>query len=278
MARDSTGKWVTRAGATGGGRSTYRGQMPVNWYATLALIVVLGIASVIFARYEYRNGGSNSSTTPPTVGTTWYAGFVFDICGIQQAPPPSNAATATKAGFFTSGQGVITIKPTTTSQSGTNATLSKFVSAYPGMLLTQSSIRPPGSTVYSNGETCAAGSPDAGKKGQVTVVQWSNALAPHVQPQTVQGNPGDLRFSSNQLITMAFVPAGKSVPRPSGSVVSALLNASTSSQSSSTVVPPTGTPGTTPAPSATTAPIATPTTAPAATTTAPKSSSSTTKP
>ena len=62
MARNSAGKWVARAGATGGGR-TYRGQTPVNWYAALVVIVVLGVLSVVFANYEYRN--PSSAATPP---------------------------------------------------------------------------------------------------------------------------------------------------------------------------------------------------------------------
>ena len=37
MASNQTGKWVQRAATTGGGR-TYRGQMPVNWYASLARV------------------------------------------------------------------------------------------------------------------------------------------------------------------------------------------------------------------------------------------------
>ena len=45
MANNSTGKWVQRAATTGGGR-TYRGQMPVNFYAALAVIIIVGLALV----------------------------------------------------------------------------------------------------------------------------------------------------------------------------------------------------------------------------------------
>src|ERR1700688_98139 len=77
MARSSTGKSVARAAATGGGTS-YRGQMPVNWYAALVLIVLVGIGSVVLARYNYAKG---SPTTAPIVGQTWHAALAFDICG-----------------------------------------------------------------------------------------------------------------------------------------------------------------------------------------------------
>ena len=52
MARSSSGKSVARAAATGGG-ATYRGQMPVNWYAALVVIVLVGLASVAIAKYHY---------------------------------------------------------------------------------------------------------------------------------------------------------------------------------------------------------------------------------
>ena len=52
MARSSSGKSVARAAATGGG-ATYRGQMPVNWYAALVVIVLVGLASIALAKYNY---------------------------------------------------------------------------------------------------------------------------------------------------------------------------------------------------------------------------------
>ena len=75
MARGDTGKWVTRAASTGGGRS-YRGQMPVKWYGTLFLIVLVGVVSIVYSRYERENP---TLGTPPTVGNThWYASLAVD--------------------------------------------------------------------------------------------------------------------------------------------------------------------------------------------------------
>ena len=303
MARDSTGKWVERAGSTGGGR-TYRGQMPVNWYAGLAIIIVVGIASIVFARYQYQNPTSNSST-PPTVGTTWYAGSAFDVCGTQQPALAANATSAKSSGFYTTGQGVITISPTKASQAGTNATLSAFVDHYPKLVVTQNEVQLPGETAYTNGNLCPKGTPDAGKKGEVQVVYWSNALAQNVKPVTVSGDPGTLLFTQNQLITIAFVPSGTKVPKPSGTVVSALLKASLQTSTAtttpsvstsslptgstvvttptgSTVVPTPTVPATaaTTTPSATTAPhVTTPTASPKTTSSSkPATTSATTSP
>lgn len=57
------GKWVARAAATGGGR-TYRGQRPINWYAALVLIILVGLASVVVSRMDYR-AGAVANTIPP---------------------------------------------------------------------------------------------------------------------------------------------------------------------------------------------------------------------
>jgi hypothetical protein len=259
MARNPTGRWVARVGATGGGR-TYRGQVPVNWYAALVLIVLLGLASIIYSRHEYQSPAA--ATTPPVVGTTWYAGYDFYVCGKALPSLPSNqSATSSNQAFYTTGNGVITISPKTASQAGANATLGKFVDGYPKLVLTNDRIAypgPKGVTTYTNGQTCPKGTPDAGKKAAVAVTSWANFLN-STKGVAVKGTVTDLRFSSNQEITIGFVPAGTKLPRPPGQVELAMLNAAGASSTT------------------TTAPGATTTTAPSATTTtAPRASSTTT--
>ncbi len=77
MARQDAGKWVARAGATGGGRS-YRARVPYRWYSGLALIVVLGVFLVAYSRYERLHP---VAAVQPTTSTHWAAGVVFDVCG-----------------------------------------------------------------------------------------------------------------------------------------------------------------------------------------------------
>jgi hypothetical protein len=290
MPRNTAGKWVARAGATGGGR-TYRGQRPVNWYAALVIIVVLGILSVIFASYEYRHPAA-ASTTKPDKGTTWYAGLAFDVCGTQAPSLASNAASTTsKQAFFTTGKGVVTIAPKTTAETGSNATFGKFVSAYGGLKVTSSALVLPTSattttsttttttatskasatTTYTNGEACPKGTPDAGKKGSVKLAYWANAFNSKGQAVAYSGEPADLKFTENQLITVGFVPSGTTLPKPNGTVVKALVSASTGAATTS--VSTTTAPGTTAAttPTTTVAPSATtPTTAPTTATTTAK--------
>jgi len=237
MARNPAGKWVARAGATGGSR-TYRGQKPVNWYAALVVIVILGVLSVVYANYEYRNpSGAATSTTPPNTNTTWYAAITFDICGTVQ-PVLASDASSSKS-FYTTGNGVITIHPKTTAQAGKNAVLGKFVSSYKGLTLTATQLALPAaaaakgkkatpSVLYKNGESCPKGTPDAGKTSEVQVTYWSNAFVTKGKPTALPGDPATLKFSDNQLISVGFVPPGTKLAKPAGTIVEALLHKSVS--------------------------------------------------
>jgi len=303
MPRNSTGKWVARAGATGGGR-TYRGHAPVNWYAALVIIVLLGLASVAFARYEYQTGPSQNTTAPTKNGSPWYAAAVFDICGTQKVLPADVVDTSTQS-FYTSGNGVITIAPKTTSVAGANATFGNFVSSYKGLTVSSTEIvlptgaagapKPTSTTgasaksgkstssnstksktkttaatsvVYRSGATCAKGTKYAGKKATVQIRYWPSAFAAKQKPVSYTGNPATLRFSDDQLITVGFVPSGTPLPKPNGNVVTALLDAAAGS---STTTPSTSTTS----PSTSTTAPSTSTTAPSTSTTAPKSTTST---
>jgi hypothetical protein len=259
MARSSTGKTVARAAATGGGTS-YRGQMPVNWYAALVLIVILGIGSVALAKHNYSRGGS-----PPTVHQTWHAALAFDICGKKEPALTATASTST-AGLTTTGSGVLLIAPKTSSEAGSNATLGKFASEYSGLKLTNSSVQYPGGKEYTNGEKCAAGTPDAGKAGVLRARTWTLSVPASTksgsESKQVGGSytstPADLKFVNKQLITVGFVPAGTTLPRIPASTELALVQAINGTTApvttTTTTAPPTTTTTTTPATTTTTTP------------------------
>ena len=225
MARSSSGKSVARAAATGGG-ATYRGQMPVNWYAALVVIVLVGIASVALAKYNYNK---TPTVVEPTVGTTWHAGLAFDICGTTE---PALAASPTSAttGLTTTGSGVLLIAPKTASEAGTNATLGKFAQGYDGLTLTNTSLKYPSASVpaYKNGEKCAAGTPDAGKVGAVEARSWVlTTKSKNGQLEQTGGlttvKPADLKFAQPPA-DHGRVRAGQRVTaEAAGSTISPLL-------------------------------------------------------
>jgi hypothetical protein len=281
MARSSSGKSVARAAATGGG-TTYRGQMPVNWYAALVVIILVGIGSIAVAKYNYNQV---PAVVEPAVGTSWHAGLAFDICGTMEpalAASPSSATT----GLTSAGNGVLLIAPKTASEAGHNATLGKFADGYTGLTLTDTTLGYPSTTTsvpqYKNGEKCPSGTPDAGKVGVVQARTWVITTQTKNNEEVETGGvttlkPADLRFLNRQLITAGFGPEGSPLPKPPASTINALVQVLAGAQApvttttvagatSSTLPLPTTTPTSAPV-SSTTAPPATTTTKPSSTTT-----------
>jgi hypothetical protein len=243
MARRDTGKWVARAAATGGGRS-YRGQMPMKWYGSLFLVVLLGIVFVIYSRYEDENPVAG---TQPIAGSThWYAAFAVDICGDLQPDLPTNPNSTSNPGIHTDGDGVIRIEPTKAADAGNNATLSRFVADYPKFVLTPNSLTLPGQKARSNGQKCPKETPDAGKAGEVDIKVWPSSTAPGVNSPTTTSDPGSIKLADGQLITVGFVPIGTNLPKPSATTITTMLQAISTSGSTTTaptiVVPSTTTP------------------------------------
>ncbi len=283
MARNSSGKWVQRAAATGGGR-TYRGQRPTNWYASLVVVCVLGLLSVVWARYEYSQPAASASGPQPAVGTTWYSAYGFDLCGTVQGPLPA-APLHANVGMTTDANGVITIAPKTKAQAGDNATLGQFFTSYRGLGLTSNTLHYPGGQTFTNGEKCAKGTPDAGKKGTIQVAYWSS-FGNSAKQYQLESDPNSLKLANRSEVTINFIPSGATIKRPPASAELAMLKLLSSPTTTSTTLPTTATTlpttATTAPTTATTAPTTAttavpPTTAPASTTTAPATTSTTSK-
>jgi hypothetical protein len=256
--------------------------MPVNWYAALVVIVLVGIASVALARYNY---AKVPKAVAPIVGQTWHAGLAIDICGTVQ-PTLDATPSGSSGGLTTTGSGVLLIAPKSSSEAGKNATLGKFASEYTGMTLTNSSVQYPGAKVlYKNGQKCAAGTPDAGKAGVVRVRSWTLSTAVQKsgsETKLVGGltssKPADLRLLNRQLITVGFGPSTATLPKVPSATEVALLQAIEGTTApvatTTTTAPATSTSTTAPATSTSTTAPATSTT----TTKAPATSTTTTKP
>ena len=282
MARSSSGKSVARAAATGGG-ATYRGQMPVNWYAALVVIVLVGLGSVALAKYNYNQ---TPAVVEPTTNTTWHAALAFDICGTMEPALAASPTTAT-TGLTTTGDGVLLIAPKTASEAGNNATLGKFAEGYDGLTLTNTTLKYPSAKApeYKNGERSATGTPDAGKVGEVEARWWVLTTKTGKNGELEQAGglttvkPADLKFVNRQLITVGFVPDNVSLPKPPASTITSLLQVLAGTQPVATTTTVAGA-TTTIAPAAvttTTAPASTTTTKPTSTTTSKPSSTTTTK-
>ncbi|EQD36939.1 hypothetical protein B2A_11960, partial [mine drainage metagenome] len=101
MVRRDITRQVARAAATGSSKA-YRSSSPVNWYASLALIVILGVLSIVYSRYELTHATKATTVSKKPE----YAAFVFDICGKQQPNPPQNP-NLSKAALVTKNDGIV---------------------------------------------------------------------------------------------------------------------------------------------------------------------------
>jgi hypothetical protein len=257
--------------------------MPVNWYAALVVIVILGLGSVAFARYNY---SKTTPSTQPEVGVTWHAGLAFDICGTMEPALAASAQSSTN-GLTTTGSGVLLISPKSSVDAGANATLGKFASEYTGLTLNNTTLKYPGASAaqYKNGGECGSATPDAGKKGVLEARSWviGTAVGKNNQLKQTGGatttKPKGLRLANRQLITVGFVPSGTQLPKPPGSTTTALLQAiegTTAPVSTTTTTAAPVTPTTAAGATTTTAPVTT-TTAPTTTTTAAPTTTTTVK-
>ncbi len=258
---------MARAGATGGGRS-YRGQMPVKWYSSLVLICLLGVALIVYSRYERQHP---APAVQPAIGAHWYQALGFDICGTIQPNLPlnPNATTSPVPGIRTEGDGVIQVVPTANADAGNNATLARFVVSYPKLKVSPGVLQLPGKAKYTDGEKCPAGSPDAGKPGELVIKMWPSFTPPGSNNPVTFRDPTAVKLADGQLITVAFVPSGASIPKPS-SITAMLTDRAGTATSTTTPAPPTPTTTTPTATTATTKPstATTATTKPSTSTTA----------
>ncbi len=113
---------------------------------------------------------------------------------------PGKAKTPSTTTTTTSTTTTTTTDPKTTTTTATSTTTSTSSTT------TTTTVPPPKPIVYKNGQSCA------GKKGVVQVKVWKS---PSAKTGTlITRDAGSLRFSNGQLITIAFVPKGARIPKP----------------------------------------------------------------
>jgi hypothetical protein len=275
VAKSATGRWVSRVGASGGGKA-YKKTRPGNFYGALVVIVVLGLVATVFARYEYEHPAKKPAGIAPKIGTTWYAALSIQACG--KSLPYLFTDTSLKAqGMYALTADVLKIAPVSAADSGNNATLSQFADEYPGLLISSTQMNIPKNdlgtsnpaTNFTNGQACPSGKGTLypGQPGKVEYAYWKSF---GVKP-TITTNPASIKFTPEIRITMAFDPVGVK-PKPPSTQTDNLMVAD------STTVTPTTTVTTPPATTTTVKSGATTTTVKSATTTTTTPSTTTTAP
>jgi hypothetical protein len=199
MGKASTKKRVQRAGAR---KMAMRGKRrPYGFYALIGVLVVAGVGGIALTR----SGKAGADGTRPNLFDHWHSAYAVDICGTLQ----SNMAQPPKLiGIHTHNDGLIHIEPGVTNSildRGANATLARFAEGEPRFRLTSTEVQLPGGELKKNGDHCD------GKVGQVTIRQWPDANGSTFKDYT---NPKDVKITDGGAITIAFVPAGTDIPKP----------------------------------------------------------------
>jgi hypothetical protein len=252
VAKSATGRWVSRVGASGGGKA-YKKTRPGNFYGALTVIVVLGLVATVFARYEYQHPAKNPAGIAPKIGATWFAALSIQACG-KNLPYLATDTTLRGQGMYALPADVLKINPVSAADAGNNATLSQFAAEYPGLVISTSQLNVPKNvlgtanpkTSFTNGQACPSGKGALypGQPGKVTYAYWTSF---GTKP-TITTNPALIKFAPDIRITMAFEPA-KVVPRPpSPATVQAMVADGTAVPTTTTVTTPVTTttkPGTT---------------------------------
>lgn len=196
MGRASSSKKVARAASTGGGR-TARGARPIGWYAAITLVVVLGVAGIVFSRAERRQElAAGAGAAAPVPGKDhWHAAYGFYLCDSFAPNIPS-----VRGGLHTHDDGLIHAEPLTRREGGANATLARFLDQA-GAKLTNTAVATPGGKTYTEGKTKCGGA-----DGVVQV---------KVDGKVRRSGFDGIRLADRQVITIAFVAAGADIPDPS---------------------------------------------------------------
>lgn len=249
MGKASSTKKVAKVAKSGKGTKVRSTQGQV-FYVSIAIVVALGLALIVFAR---QSGKENRVASPPTLTDHWHAAYGFYTCDAFQ---PAITNTNDPLGIHTHGDGLIHIHPVSSQATGANAKLGVFLKAVDVKLSDTELVLPEGQGTFKEGQDCN------GKPANLRVAVWDDVTAGG-SPRIYTTDFSNIRFTNpNMGFTIAFVPdsVDLSTLKPPADRIELLGNPGDLGATE---------PGATTAPGATTVPGATPTTTPGAATSAP---------
>lgn len=215
MGKASSKKKVARAAKAGGGRARAAGERNLLFPAALAVVAILGILLVVYAR---ENRSAEALEPPLAFDDHWHAAYGFFVCD-EFLPDLPEYTAPQNSGLHSHGDGLMHIHPFSPARAGENATLENWLSDAGEVLgggdaITEDSLGVPGGQTYTEGEdTCEGveGDPIA----QVAVWESARAAQDGEDPTIVTEDFDLLRFQTDgQVYVMAFAPEGADIPVP----------------------------------------------------------------
>lgn len=153
----------------------------------MGLLVVLGAVGVMASR-----GGNRPPTTGPAPGAHWHAPFGINICGQWQ---PNFETSMAVSGIHSHNDAKIHLEPRSSAEAYTNATVGLLLENAGGAV-TAGSIKPPGGSERTNGDTCP------GLDDQPARLRWS--VDGREQPQGA--DPSRYVPNDGEVVVLAFLP------------------------------------------------------------------------
>lgn len=198
MGKASSAKKVRAAARAGGGRSGQRRSF--IWPALIGGLVVLGLVLVVVSL----DGDDDDDVGPVLLTDHWHAAFGIYNC--QGFTAPLTDQLGDEFGLHSHGDGLIHMHPTSSSASGTRATLGRWGDEV-GLDVSEDSIEVEYLGVdLENGDECGD------EEAVVQLKVWSGPGDD--EGRIVEGDPADYRPQDGEIITLAFVPDGADIPKP----------------------------------------------------------------
>lgn len=216
MGKASSNKKVKRAAKAGGGRARAAGERNLVFPSSLALVVILGIILVVYARDARQ---AEALEAPLANQDHWHSSYGIYVCDEFVADLPEFVAPQ-NGGNHTHGDGLVHIHPFATSRAGENATLVNWLDDAGEALgtdarLTDDELAVPLGETYTEGESECEGL-DGDPIVQVAIWDSGQAALDGDEPSDlVTEGFDDIRFLRDGMaFTIAFAPEGADLPAP----------------------------------------------------------------
>lgn len=242
-ATSSTKKAAKLAGRSSGRSVQFQGGsvFPI----ALLLVIVLGVASIVYARQTIPGAGDGAPVTP--ISEYYDVAYGVNICGewatISDGDAEPNAdgridySAYRETGVYQYGEGVATVHPYAAELADVPLNLSALLNVH-GITITDEALTFPedqmSGDVYTEGEsTCDVDGVET--DADLSVVVWESPDDNSAGNRYIS-KMGDIPLDADGLvIAVAFVPRGDSVAKPSSVGVLRSLNAEAAGSSTTTV-------------------------------------------
>jgi hypothetical protein len=242
MGKASSNKKIARAARAGGGRVSSGQPRSLLFPSVLTLVVVLGLALVVYAREDRQNDDAGGV---PRLGDHIHEALAFNVCGEFL---PNLPQFESNIGIHTHGDGVMHIHPFSQLGVGSNATLGRYLKdakeAGLEVSLSNSKLDYLGD-VTEEGETECEGVDDP----ILRLAYWDNVQDEASAPTVISGDFTDYETTTDGGgITVFYGDKDADIPKPPNAEKLTELGAvDQNPNASSTTVPADGSSTTVPA-------------------------------